>query len=280
MAESYGRKVAINLAGRLITDLRVAFRVEKSLKPRPNQVELRVWNLSEQSRKDLIRDVYVAIEAGYQKDTSVVFVGNLNKVDHLRQGPDWVTAVRVGDGEKEIKKARVNTSFKPGTTPEQIVKTLTNVLTGDFKSKGFDVKLAVGNALDKARKGDTEGAIKQLSQGFVAFGSAFDELVKLGNNLGYDVSIQDKKLTLLAKGETLGKTDVLLNSATGLVGSPEQAEEAHIRCRAQLNGQLQPGGGVRLESRQFKGRYRIVRLIHTSDTHGPDWFTDLEMERL
>jgi len=280
VGEFYGRSIAVNLDGKLLTKLRMAFRVEKSLKPNPNQAELRIWNLSEETRKSLIKDVYVAIEAGYKLETSVVFVGNMHKVDHVRQGADWVTSARIGDGQKERKKARVNTSFRPGTKPDQIIKTLVDSLTGNFASKGFDVRLAAGNAMDKARRGDTKGAIKELTQGFIAFGGAYDELVRMGHNLGYDVSIQDKELTFLDPKETLGKSDVLLNAQTGLVGSPEQAEQDFLRGRSLLNGELRPGRGVRLDSKQFQGRYRVERLIHTADTHGPDWFTELELKRL
>lgn len=278
--ELYLRRARLQLDTKLYTDLRFAFRIEKSLKPRANQAEIRIWNLSEETRKRFEKDVYVALEAGYGADVSTIFVGNLNKVDHVRQGPNWVTSVRVGDGSKEIKQARVNTSFRPGTRPEEVVRTLVERMTQSFSSSGFNVKLAAGNAITKARQGDTQGALKELTQGFVAVGGAFDELTRIGNNMGYDVSIQDKQLLFLGANETDGKKEIQLSPTTGLVGSPELAEQQHLKARSLLNGELRPGRGVSLQSDAFKGRYRIERVTVQGDTHGTDWFCDLIMKKL
>lgn len=280
MSEFYKRKARLQLNTKLITELRIYFHIEKSLKPRPNQAEVKIWNLSEETRKSFEKDVYIALEAGYGVDLNSIFVGNLTKVDHVRQGADWITSVRVGDGHKEIKKARVSTSFRPGSRPEDIIRTLSDRMTQTFSTKGFDVKLATGNAMTKARQGDVNGAIKELTQGFVAVGSAFDELTRFGNNLGYDVSIQDKQLLFLAKNETDGKKDFVLSSSTGLIGSPELAEDNHVKARALLNGELRPGRGVLLKSEQFNGRYRIERCLMQGDTHGTDWYTELLLKKL
>ncbi len=280
MTDFYLRKARLQLNTKLITDLRIAFHVEKSLKPRPNQAEIKIWNLSEETRKSFVKDVYVALEAGYGVDLNSIFTGNLHTFDHVRQGANWVTSVRIGDGSKEIKKARVNTSFRPGTKPDEVVRTLVERMTQTFSTGGFDIKLAAGNAVNKARQGDTAGALKDFTQGFVAVGNAFDELTRVGNNLGYDVSIQDKQILFLEPGETDGKKDFVLSSATGLVGSPEFAEDNHLKARALLNGQLRPGRGVLLQSDGFHGRYRIERCLMQGDTHGQDWYTELLLKKL
>jgi hypothetical protein len=277
--EQYLRRATVQINGKKYTGLRFAFQIEKSLKSEPNQAELRVWNLSEDSRKQLTKDVYIAIDAGYEGDTSTVFKGNLNKVDHQRQGPDWVTRARIGDGEKEIKKARVSTSLPRGAKPEQIVGNLLQSLTG-VQSNGFDFKLAAGNALSKIKQGDKAGAIKELSNGFTAIGSAYDKLVLLGNNMGYDVSIQDKQITFLEPDATLGELDFLYTPETGLVGSPEQVQKDHIKAKVLLNAKITPGIGIRLQSFGPKGRYRVEKMALTGDTHGTEWFCDLLLKRL
>lgn len=280
MSEFYKRAARLQLDTKLLTDVRIAFRIEKSLKPRANQAEIRVWNLSEETRKRFDKDLYVVLEAGYISNLNSLFVGNLDKCDHTRSGPDWITSVRVGDGTKEIKQARVNTSFRPGTRPEEVVRTLVDRMTQSFSTKGFNLKIAAGNAITKARQGDTQGALKELTQGFVAIGGAFDELTRIGNNLGYDVSIQDKQLLFLGPHETDGKKDILLSSKTGLVGSPELAEQNHLKVRALLNGELRPGRGVIIQSESFNGRYRIERCTMQGDTHGMDWYVDMILKGL
>lgn len=278
--EFYRRTFKLNIDGNAFTALRVAFRIEKTLKPSPNQAELRIWNLNADSRKAFTKDLLVSLEAGYDLAQYQVFLGNLAKVDHFRDVADWVTKARIGDGTKEIKAARVNKNWKPGSKPADIVKDLAKNFTDTIQAKGFDVRIAAGNAVDKAKKGDTKGALEDFSRGYVAVGATFDELVKMGNNLGYDVSIQDKEVTWLAADETTGNTDVLLNSDTGLVGSPEQAEGEIVKARSLLNGELSPGRGVKLESDNFDGRYRVQKVVLIGDTHGPEWFSELELKRV
>lgn len=285
MGEQYGRTAIVNVDGKELTTkastgvddrtgsedlgLRIAFKVEKTLKPAPNQAELRLWNLSEDSRKALVKDAVVSIEAGYGDDTSLIFLGDMKKIDHIRDGANWITHLRIGDGEKEIKKARVSTSFKPGTSPEQVMKKLTGALNIPAKS-----------ALDKARNGDLKGALKEFSAGFVAAGRAFDEIVKVGTMLGYDVSVQDGELLLLGPDETNGASSVDLAPDSGLIGSPEQAEDKTIKAQALLNGELSPGRSVELTSAQFQGSCRVEKVTMVGDTHGNEWFCNLELKRM
>jgi len=280
MGELYQRFASIQINDKYFTGLHFAFQVERSLKAEPNQAEIRIWNLSEGSRKSLVKDVYVALEAGYVGDTSTVFKGNLARVDHVRIGPDWVTKIRIGDGEKEIKAAHVSTSFPKGAKPADMIKSLVSTMTGSSKSDAFDVKLSAGNAFAKFKTGDTKGGINEFARGFVAMGSAYDKMVLLGNNLGYDVSIQGKQITFLEQDETLGELDYVFSASSGLVGSPEQVQEKHLKAKVLLNAKISPGMGIVLDSLEFKGRYRVEKMTLTGDTHGSEWFCDLLLKRI
>lgn len=278
--EFYGQVASLNLDGNLYTGLRVAFKVEKSLKPHPNQAEIRIWNLNEESRKKYTKDLLVSLQAGYKDNVSAIFLGNLKKVDHVRDEADWVTSARIGDGEKEIKKQRINTNFKPGSSIRDVVNALLKNLSESTGSAAFDVRLSIGQATDKFKRGDTQGALKILTRGYMAVGSTWDNLSQICNNLGYDVSIQDKEVVVLDPDETYGGTDVLLSQESGLVGSPEQAQDDYLKAKSLLNSQLVPGRGVNLQSAEFNGRYRIEKLVQIGDTHGRDWFSELWMKRL
>lgn len=285
MSERYGRVAIVNVDGKQIvtaaganlnSGLRMTFKVEKSLKPAPNQAELRIWNLADENRKALVKDALVSIEAGYGKDTSIIFVGEMHKIDHVRSGPDWITHLRIADGEKAIKASRVSTSFKPGSTPLQIVKKLCD---------NFDIPAK--SALDKAKQGDIKGALKSFASGYTASGRTWDELTKVGSMLGYDVSVQNGEVLLLGPDETDGPSAVLLSAQTGLLDSPEQAESSGekkkhtvIKAKSLLNGELVPGRAVQLDSRGFKGLMRVEKVTVMADTHGNDWFCDLELKRV
>lgn len=279
MSELFGRSASIQVNNKRYEGLRFAFQVERSLKSEPNQAEVRIWNLSGESRKSLVHNVYVAIDAGYVGDTSTVFKGNLTKVDHVRSGADWVTKIRIGDGDKEIKAARVSTSLPKKARPEQMIQGMVDSLTS-VKGDKFDVKLAAGNAFAKFKQGDKQGAIKEFSKGFVAMGSAYDSLVLLGNNLGYDVSIQGKQITVLAGEETLGELDYVFSPTSGLVGSPELVQKKQLKAKVLLNAKITPGIGIVIKSHEFNGRYRVEKMTMTGDTHGQEWFCDLLLKRI
>jgi hypothetical protein len=282
MAEQYGRRAVLNLNGReydtgqLGRGLRMAFSIKKSIKREPNQAEIKVWNLSEESRAKIVIDPKdgfpVILQAGYNEDINLLFDGDMRRVDQIRDGANWISYLRVGDGELEIKQSRVRSSFKPGTKPKQIFEYLT-------KQLGLPAK----DALDRAKKGDFEGAIKSLSSGYVVSGQTYDEICKMCSPLGFDVSIQNGALTILKDDETIGSKAIVLNSDTGLVGSPGQAfqDKQHIvTAQALLNGDLVPGAAVQLESLNFNGFYRVERVTMTGDTHGQDWFCNLELKAL
>ncbi len=274
MGEYYLRRAVANVDGREIRNLRMAFKVEKTLKSHPNQAELRIWNLSKDSRAKMKKDLLVSIQAGYQEDISLIFSGTMRKVDHPQVGPDIITRARIGDGEKEIKKSKISTSFKGKATPEQVLKKLAEA-TG----------LKVGNAIKKAQKGDLDGALKELTTGVVLSGNPYDIMQTTARNLGYDLSVQDGALIMLGADETLDYSAYLLSAQTGLVGSPEQAESSVvkggiIKCVSLLNGELIPGREVMLKSRQFDGSCRIEKVTFQGDTHGAEWFANLELKRL
>lgn len=274
MGEYYLRRAIANVDGREIRNLRMAFKVEKTLKSHPNQAELRIWNLSKDSRTQLKKDLAVSIQAGYAEDINLIFSGTMRKVDHPQVGPDIITRARIGDGEKEIKKSRISTSFKGKATPEQVVKKLAEA-TG----------LKVGNSLKKAQQGDLDGALKELTNGTVLMGNPFAIMETTARNMGYDLSVQDGALTMLGADETLDYAAYLLSAQTGLVGSPEQAESSVvkggiIKAVSLLNGELIPGREVLLKSRQFDGSCRIEKVTFQGDTHGNEWFANLELKRL
>ncbi len=269
MGEFYLRKAICNVDGREIRALRMAFKVEKTLKAHPNQAEIKIYNLAPDSRARMQKDLAVSIQAGYAEDVNLIFIGTMRKVDHPKVGPDVITHARIGDGEKEIKKARINTSFKGKVNPEQVLKKLLEA-TG----------LKAGNALKKARAGDIDGALKEITTGVVLSGNPYEIMQSTARNLGYDLSVQDGAVVMLGEDETLDYSAFLLSPTTGLVGSPEQGEKGVIKAQSLLNGELIPGREVVLKSAQFDGSCRIEKVTFLGDTHGTDWFANLELKRL
>jgi hypothetical protein len=247
--------------------LRIRFKVTKTREKDPNVAEITVTNLSETRRGSLqVKGVKVAIEAGYAATgLSRLFLGDARTIDHSREGADWQTTIKAGDGERGLRFARVNESFAAGTTAGQILTRLAN-------ASG----LQVGNVPSQVPKLST-----RFDQGWVAHGKARAEIGRLLRSLGYRWSVQDGQLQVLARGETLEQLIPEISSTTGLVGSPEmgspekKGQAALIRLVSLLTP-VRPGGKVRLKSSRYDGEITLKRVEHDGDTAGGPWYSAME----
>lgn len=250
-----------------ITDLRVAFRVTKTLTKEPNTAEIQVTNLSQLLRQSIsIKDLRVILEAGYESHLAGVFIGDARTIDHTREGADWSTKIRAGDGERAIGVAHASFSVQGGTPVDRVVAKVVEPL---------------GLKVDP-----TQFAGKQVVHGMAVDAPAARVLDRVITAAGLEWSIQDGKLQVLPKGRANTEQALELSATTGLIGSPEvsapdkKTGRVLLKGRALLAPRLRPGGRVVLASEAHRGTYRVVKVTHQGDTHGSDWYTDFECEAL
>lgn len=266
----FDRECSATVGGSLITGLRMAFRVQKSVGRDPNTMELTITNLSAQTRAALQdAEVPVTISAGYKGTARVLFVGTVRRIQHVRQGTDWETRLQSGDGEKAIRDARVNTSLAPGAT-----------LADAVKAAASSLGVPIGNAVEKLRNGNIGGAFSAFSGGVALHGPAATHMDRLLATAGYTWSIQDGVLQLLRVDEPNKELAVVLSPQSGLVGSPEFGERQSVRARSLLQPDLRPGRRVQLESETARGLYRCEAVTHVGDTAGAAWFSECDLRRL
>ena len=271
MAKLFGRKVQVQIDTLVVDGLRVAFKIEKSLSPDPNKVEVSIYNLSEDSRKRLQKkDATIIVQAGYEENIAQIFRGTLRTVSHVMNGGDRVTKITAGDGEKELRSVRINESMASGATIEAVAKKLIDALG-----------LKTGNALTELSKGGFRSGLTDFANGKVLHGLASRELEKLLKSAGLSYSVQDGALQLLRPGDALQTEAVLLNAGTGLIGSPEYGETGKdkkitLKVRSLLQPTLFPGRRVKIESATVNAVLRVDKVTHNGDTHAQAWYSELE----
>ena len=93
-----------------LSGLDIDFSVERTLKPEPNNASIRVYNLSDATRKAVsgAKTLNVSLAAGYQSGVEQIYFGQVRAAWTERQGPDFITHFESGDGE-QAKLARLNT---------------------------------------------------------------------------------------------------------------------------------------------------------------------------
>jgi len=269
----FGRRYTLNVGGVQITKLRVAFKVKKTLTKEPNTAEIRVFNLAESTRRKLQgKGVSTVLSAGYEGNEAVIFSGDSRFIDHTREGPNWITKIRCGDGERAYQFQRFNASFGPGTSIADVIQASANALG-----------LNTGN-LNDALALPFKGGRTVFRNGFSANGDAVDVLEKLLRGAGFSLSVQNGALQVLQGGAAVPTSAVLLSPDTGLVGSPEMGSPEkkgatpRVKAKALLQARIRCGGVVELRSENFKGQFRVETVEHTGDTDGAEWYTETELK--
>jgi hypothetical protein len=270
MTKLFGRDYRVIVSTIEIRSLDLSFTIAKSLKPEPNTCELKIWNLNETNRSRLeeMKTAPVSVEAGYEDGMSLLFLGDLRTAISTRDGPDIVTTLASGDGEKAYRKARCNVSLAKGTSIDAAVKSLTKQLG---LSQGNVDEMVAGLKFTK------NGQL--LSQGTVLTGSAARELTALLKSVGLTWSIQDGKVQLLELGKALAGQAIYLTRETGLIGSPTIDNKGVMSCRMLMIPDVFPGRLMVLKAERISGQFRIDAAKYSGDTFGTNWYIDVEAKR-
>lgn len=248
--------------------LRIQFKIKKSGEKDPNSAEITVTNLSPTRRASLQqKGVKLTLEAGYQSTgLTRIFRGDVRTADHVRDGADWNTVFKCGDGERAYRNARVNESFAPGTGAGAILRTLA-------ERSG----LAMGNIPDIAL--DLQ---QTYDQGYIATGRWAYEMDRLVKSLGYEWSTQDETLQVLLPDGILGAAIPEISPQSGLIGSPEmgtpdkKTKTALCKFKSLLLPS-RPGAKVFVRSERYPGTFvKVKKCEMLGDTHGGDWYTNFE----
>jgi len=270
----YERICEIQAGDKDITGLRVSFDINADLKPEPNNSEIKIYNLSERTRGTLQKKgAKVQLTAGYRDNKSLLFLGEIRQVDHLREGPDWVSRLRLGDGDNFYKSKKAF-SFKPGSGTGQVIESLAKMGGG----------ISLGNITEFVK--GIPGTMQTMASGLSGMGEPQKAMSSIADSAGYNMSVQNGALLFRRKFPKQGDFTVqaeLLNEDTGLVGSPEHSnpdvkekKPAVMKAKSLLNPRLRCGYLVKVESNNVKGTFVITKLTHKGDTHGGDWYTEIE----
>lgn len=230
----------------------IDFRVPFSTKKEPDISEVRIYNLSQNSIASIGTKAYVILNAGYKGDVGNILSGKIENITTEWQGVDKVTTIKVSDGGFEWRNTRVQKTYQAGSTSKYIMQDLASMLGLEIAE--INPKKDITYKLGKSISGSVEVALKQLVK---------DTESKMYIHKGR-LYIRDEK-----KGTVTG---FLLNSDTGLIGSPERIEEEKdgkklikYKVESLLNHKIGTDSLIQIESKTINGNYRVESGIHTGD---------------
>lgn len=273
-------KLGNNSNGVLLNNLRIVFTIKKSDAQSPNEAEIKVYNLNDETiHKAKSEYTTVELSAGYENQYGVIFVGTIRQIKIGREnGTDNYLHIFCSDGDEFYNTAVVNASIASGSNADDHINT----------------------ALGDMTKGDISTIESpKLARGKVLYGMAKDILRQVVDSSDHTWSIQDGKVQVIPRGGVSNAPTVILNSKTGLVGTPTQENEG-IKAQCLINPMLKVGGTVHIneeditaktiakinnkkkDSNEDKpasfsadGFYKLIKVEYNGDTFGTDWYCDL-----
>ncbi len=254
--------------GVVIEDHKLEFDIEHNSSKHPNKCRISITNLSEETRSALKKSpLKVVFEAGYIDQMSVIFIGDVTYALSTHDGPNWNTELEIADGDRLLNFGRALKSYKPGVTRGEVLS---------------DLLQNVGQHMPENIQ-HSEVAADVLHGGLAINGYHQDAVNDLVKPFGYTYGVQDGQAVILRVEDTVGQTFVL-DESHGMIGSPEfgkpdkktGAPPVTIRCL--LYPGIRPGRSVKIDSKELKGIFKVLKVKHKGDTHGKDWLTEVEVK--
>ncbi len=303
---SISLKVQINQDGDAIdlSEFRIRFTIKQAMTTTPGAAEIRIYNLSEETEKQLINltlpdDQYqctnykamaVQLEAGYEENRAQIFLGELVNARRGRESPtDTFVEIIAQCGDLAHNFAVVNT----GKTPLPAGWSPADHLSAISKSyEPFGISLGDAPPMSDAK----------FPRGRVMYGMAWQQMdvFAKAQQLAWGYSNGQLVAMPLSGNAPVGSLDqaIVLNSASGLIGLP-QLTSSGLLARCLLNPSIRPGGQIKLDNKSIQmvspsvaygdipqnilisnraldadGYYKVYCVQHMGDTRGQIWYTD------
>jgi hypothetical protein len=266
----FGRNVEIGIGKgksvyKTISGLDISFKVEQSTKSDPNNAEITVKNLSDDSLANLTkRGNEIFLKVGYgDKADSLLFWGNDVEVETTKEGVTRSTKIKTRDTGEQLRSGKINKPLPPGSDLSETVKKLISGMDNVSVSPAELIKL-FGQG------------ITQLPS--ILNGHTKDLLDDTLGPAGYQWSVVNGEVKIAKKKNPTPDTQIILISASsGMIGSPSPSTSG-VTVKCLLNPKLSPETFFSIKSEKINGVYRIVTATHEGNSRGGDFATTIEGE--
>jgi hypothetical protein len=237
------------------------FDVQKNTLSSMNIATLKVYNLGHDTRDHISWNVYdtgsyrrVILEAGYGKNLTTIFRGNINKCESVRQGSSFITTIEGDSGGYANVNATFNLEFIKGTARNDIIDIML-----DSTKEVHLIPGTVSASFDPA---------SQLSRGNSYSGPTVALIAEL---LGGGVFIDNETINCLQDDEFIYSAVIPeITSDTGLLGTPIRQRE-FLTFEVLFEPNIRMGYLVNLQSssgNNYDGIYKVVGIQHRGTISG------------
>ena len=252
--------------------IKISFQVERSLSGKANTASMSIWNLGSGLREALGKELDTfTIEAGYLPtigggNVGVIAKCNIRDVKHERDGPDIVTNVNGGDGDKALRKAVLSKTWPAGTKGETVLRDLHKELAK------HDIAQGEWKDLDR---------LPEFRRPHSMCSTCARELDHLGRSGKSYWSIQNHVLEVVPGDGTIGQM-IYVTPESGLIGSPCITDNG-VTFKVMLNPEIAPGRPVYVSSPMLGekgGNYRIGTVTFSGDNRDGGFMAECQAEEI
>lgn len=269
-----------------VTDLRIAFQVDKADGVVFNHALIRVYNLRAHSRNALARTVpyevpmadpviAVSLHAGYAGNAVNVITGDVLRAYNYRAGPDWITEIEIYSGMAAATKAIARVSYNGKTTAKKVLEDILAPIGIDIKyTQDAQATLEGQTVPSYTADGKSLTAANEfLSQFNLAF-----SIIEQGQGLVY--------AKFKPKNRQATRTnDNSFTTKNGLIGTPK-LNRSGAEIRSLLRPEIQLLQRIFVESQtiastiqnssNLSAEFYVKKVAHVGDTRSDDWYTDIQ----
>lgn len=265
--------------------LHIKFSVKRSSVNTPNTADIKIYNVAPDTAAKIQQEyTRVTLQAGYQSNIGVIFRGSIKQVIIGRESAtDTFVELLASDGDVAYNFALVSTTIGEGASQQDVLDACALAMS----------PLGVGTGGDSSVSSISNF---ELPRGKVLYGNAKDFLRSLGKNTGSTISIQDEIITVVPNQGFLPGTIFVINSQTGMVGSPQQTLDGvnvkvllnpfiRVCTRVQINESLVQRLPINLAAKGAAGLtppplpadgvYFVLVNEYSGDTRGLEWYSNL-----
>lgn len=249
--------------------LSIDFDINFSDGKEPDVSEVTIYNLSDDSINQIKKDGYCIVNAGYKKlgNKGNILSGDIEEVTTTWQGLDKETKIKVTDGGKKRRKAKISKTYKEGTKASLIMRDVINVM-------GYEI-------VELKPKKDKVYKLGKTVNGFCS-----EVLKMLVKDTESKMFVNKNRITIRDQEKGF-ETGFVLSPESGLVGSPslnrdntgdkapdvstdkakkENKEEKKTwEVRSLLNPKIETDSIIMIKSKVLDGKFRVIKGKHTKD---------------
>ena len=240
--------------------------------------KVKIYNLSQSTRSGIQKNHPVIINAGYEGDIGVLFVGKVSSCKSTHQGLEWITEIGATEAMDEWLSKKVNKTYAPGTDAETIINDQLNI----FGIEVTRMEMAINKVYPRGRvcAGPVRDVLKSIimsdckSVFMVRHGQVIIHDPSSGTKLG--VLLTPKTGLLLTNNQNQDKTEIVAAQDTQKTREQRSEGGKYFTRECLLNYRIAPGDEVRIQDSTLNGDFVVKKGDHTGSRRG-DWKTKIEV---